>query len=133
VLSPLLLLPALQALQYDLFLHILNDPHFVDPLLLALTPAVIPHLTQIMLALPHNHPAMRDFPPCIHDNAMGALDAALMVHPSRPALRLVWHVRVLTGFTHRDLDNFFNVFVRMVEQVIPDARAREQLIFARGA
>ncbi|KAJ7828018.1 hypothetical protein B0H14DRAFT_3466546 [Mycena olivaceomarginata] len=114
VLSPLLLLPALQALQYNLFLHILNDPHFVDPLLLALTPAVIPHLTQITLALPHNHPAMRDFPPCIHDNAMGALDAALMAHPS---------------------PSFEARLARqgMVEQAIPDARAREQLIFARGA
>ncbi|KAJ7870995.1 hypothetical protein B0H14DRAFT_2725201 [Mycena olivaceomarginata] len=131
---PLPPLPALRALQYDLSLSILNDPQFVPPFLAILAPAARPRLSEITLILKYANPSLRGFPPCIRDPAIGALDAALAVHPARPALKLVWRVSLsVRGFTQRDITGFFHGFVRMVRGALPGAHAQGQLVFELGA
>ncbi|KAJ7834360.1 hypothetical protein B0H14DRAFT_3142357 [Mycena olivaceomarginata] len=127
---PLPSLPALRALQYDLSLSILNDPQFVAPFLAVLAPAASPRLSEITLILKYTNPSPQDLPPRIRDPTIGALDAALAAHPAHPALKLVWCLRpYVRGFSKRDITWFFDGFVQMVRRALPEAHAREQLIF----
>ncbi|KAJ7808540.1 hypothetical protein B0H14DRAFT_3482308 [Mycena olivaceomarginata] len=93
-----------------------TTPQFVAPFLAILAPAARPR-----------------FPPCIRDPAIGALDAALAVHPARPALKLVWRVSLsVRGFTQHDITGFFDGFLRMVRGALPGAHAQGSCFLHRG-